>query len=250
MRCLLLLAALAASALARVEEGELAPASKRDDPMVYAINTPHDYDKEKPAPLILALHAGRGTAKQFATFLTPLAEAQGAVVACPQGFEEIIGADGYWWKVSADEVVALDRFIEHVRKSYKCDPERFYVLGLADGGELGARFTLGKDRGVRGLILLNTLWRFEGQPRPGKDLRVVVGACRDAQEKTEKLKDHAERAYKALTNVKVQALLRLYPGSSRGMFGEWEEEFRKSFEWFTGKRDWPAELAAPPPPPK
>jgi pimeloyl-ACP methyl ester carboxylesterase len=250
MRLLLAIASLAAAALAAIEEGELPPASKRDDPIVYAINTPHDFDKTKPAPLILALHAGRGTAKRFAAFFTSVAEAQHAILACPQGFEEILGGDGYWWKVSADEVAALDRFVEFVRKRYVCDPARFYVIGLADGGELAARYALSKDRGVKGLILLNILWKLEGQPKPGKDLKVVVGACREAQEKLEKLQDHAERAQKALFSAKLNVLLRLYAGASRGMFREWEEEFRKSFEWFDGKRDWPAEIAGPPPPPK
>ena len=35
------------------------------------------------------------------------------------------------------------------------------------------------------------------------------------------------------------------PGASRSFFHGWEKEFKKAYQWFEGKLDWPAELAAP-----
>ncbi|MGQ0613896.1 MAG: hypothetical protein ACT4PV_09190 [Planctomycetaceae bacterium] len=256
MRPLLLLAL--ASAVVAGEgrpgyvDGELPGARKRDPSQVYVFYAPRAYDPTQPAPLVVALHGGRGNAMQFARFLTPFAEATGSVLACPQGFEEIIGADGYWWRGSVEEMLALERFIEFAKKRYAIDPKRVTVVGLADGGELAARFALSRDREIAGLLLLNILWNYEGSIRAPKTLKVAVLASRDAEEKLAKMKDHAEKAATALQKAGLPALLRLHPSASRSFFHGWEEEFSKAHQWFLGERDWPREIQeaeAPPPPP-
>jgi len=254
-RALALLCAVSAPLLAqeakgKVIEKELAPRRKGGDPFVYAVYLATSYDARKPAPLILAIHAGRGTARRFASFLMPLAEAQGAVLVCPQGIEEIIGAEGYWWKGSKIEMAAVDRLLVVVRKRYKLDPKRFTLVGLADGAELGMRWAFAKDRGLRGLIALNFLWKSKIALHAPKSLKVCLIACRKAKEKNILLKDQAQKARKALERSKYPVVLRIMPGASRSFFYGWEKTFRKAYAWFDSKLDWPAELAKPPPPPK
>jgi len=240
----------AQDATGKVFDKELAPRRKGGDPLVYAVYLARSYTSRKPAPLILAIHAGRGTAHRFASFLMPLAEAQGAVLVCPQGIEEIIGAEGYWWKGNKSEMVAIDRLLAAVRKHYRLDAKRFTLVGLADGAELGMRWALAKDRGLKGLIALNFLWKPPGSLRAPKTLKVCLVACRKAKEKSILLKDEAEKARKALERSKYPVVLRIMPGASRSFFFGWERTFRKAYAWFNGKLDWPAELAKPPAPPK
>jgi len=257
MRLLLVLAlaggALAGEGARGLAEGELPGLKARDPALVYAFYAPRAYDPATPAPLVVALHGGRGSATQLARFLAPFAEATGAVLACPQGFEEIVGADGYWWRGTTDEMLALDRFVELAKKRYGIDPKRVTVLGLADGGELAVRYACSRDRGLAGVVLVNILWDYRGPYRAPKTLKVAVLASRDAEEKLAKLKDHAEQAAAALAKAGHPAVLRLHPGSSRSFFHGWEEDLTRAHEWFFGRRDWAREIAdaeaGPPPPP-
>jgi predicted peptidase len=243
----LLPAALFAKDIAgKVFEGVLEPLTKKGDPLVYAVYAARSYKGKKPVPLVIAIHGGRGNARHFATFLKPLAESQGAILVCPQGFEEIAGADGYWWQGNRTEMAALDRLLAHARKRFKVDPERITLVGLADGAELGMRWALGKDRGLQGVIALNFLWKLKGTLKAPKELKLVFFASRDAKEKTASLKKHAEKATKVVRNAKYPVVLRIMPSSSKSFFHRWDEEFRKAYEWFDGKRDWPKELAPPP----
>ena len=79
----------------KVVEGEI---EGKPDPLAYAVYVATTAPKDKPAPLILAVHAGQGSARQFVGFLRSLAEANGAILAGPRGLRELIGADGWWWK--------------------------------------------------------------------------------------------------------------------------------------------------------
>ncbi len=232
--------------------GELPGPKKKDPALVYACYAPRAYDPAKPAPLFVAIHGGRGTADQIAKFLTPFAEATGAVLACPQGFEEILGADGFWWQGNKQEMAAVERLIAHAQATYSIDPARISLFGLADGGELAARFAFSADRKLNGLLLLNILWDPRQKVQAPKSLKVAVFACEEAQEKVEKLKDHAERAAADIEKAGLPVVLRLHPGRSRSFFHRWETDFAHAHEWFCGTRDWKKELAdaAPPAPPK
>ncbi len=233
--------------------GELPGPKKKDPPLVYACYAPRAYDSAKPAPLFVAIHGGRGSAEQIAKFLTPFAEATGAVLACPQGFQEIIGADGYWWQGNKQELAAIERLIAHAQAAYAIDPARISIFGLADGGELAARFALSEDRKIQGLLLLNILWDQKQKIGAPKTLRVAVLACEEAQEKRESLKEHAERAVAEIGKAGLPTVLRIHPGRSRSFFHAWETDFARAHEWFCGIRDWKRELAEatpPAPPPK
>jgi len=227
----------------KVVEDELPPAKKGGEPVVYATYLATSVKADAKPGLMLALHGGRGTARQFAGFLAPAAEAEGALLVCAQGFEEIVGADGYWWKGDSKEMAALDRLVEHVRATYEVDPARFTVIGLADGAELAIKWAVEKDRGVTGVIAVNFLWKRPGAPVAPKTLKFCLIASRDAKEKLVSLAEEAEKTKEALERAKYQVVLRIVPGSSRSFFHGWEKEFRSACAWFEGRLDWPKELA-------
>jgi predicted esterase len=233
----------------KVVEDELEPESKRGDPLHFATYVATTVKADKPAPLILAVHAGRGSAKQFVGFLRSLAEAEGAILIGPRGFREIIGAEGWWWKGDRKEREALDRLLEHAKKKYNVDEKDITAVGLADGAELLAEWAFsgkGRAKELRGLILVNFLWKYSGSLSAAKDLKTVLFACREAKEKRAWLAKHAGKAELAFKRAKAPCVVRIMPGASRSFFHGWEKEFRKAYQWFEGKLDWPAELAAPP----
>lgn len=249
MRMWLVVVILAAPLSARpaqpgaVIEDELAPKRKRAAPLVYAMYAPVGHKGDKPVPLIIAVHGGRGTAKHFVGFLRSVAEANGAILAGPQGFREIVGAEGYWWKGDAADLAAIDRLIEHIKKNNKIDPKKITLIGLADGAELALKWAFAKKRDLQGVIAVNFLWKGI-TPRLQKGLKLCLFASRDAKEKRASLRAHAEKAQKALERAKMPAVLRIMAGSSRSFFHGWDREFRKAYRWFDDAFDWPKKIAS------
>lgn len=227
-----------------VKEFELPPAGRKDPAIVYAVYLPTSAKGDGPLPLILGLHGGRGTARQFASLLMSAAEAQGALLVCAQGFREVLGTDGYWWKGDPEELAMLDRLLGHVRKTLPVEPARLAVVGLADGAELGIRWAVEKDRGVRGVIAVNFLWKPPAAPKAPKGMKFCIFASRDAKEKLVSLAEQAEKARKAIAGARYPVVLRVMPGKDSSFFHGWESEFQKAFSWFDGKLDWPKELSA------
>jgi predicted esterase len=227
-----------------VTDFELPPAGKKDPTVVYCVYRATSAKGEGPFPMILALHAGTRNAHQFATYLMPVVEAQGAILVAAQGFREVVGAEGFWWKGDAEEQAMLDRLVGHARTTLPVDPKRLTVVGLFDGAELGIKWALEKDRGVRGVIALNFLWKQPGAPKaPKKDLKFCFIASKEAKDKLVSIAESAEKARKAVAGAGYAVVLRIVPGASPTLFDGWENEFRKAFEWFDGKLDWPKQLA-------
>jgi pimeloyl-ACP methyl ester carboxylesterase len=227
-----------------VADLELPSAGKKDPLIVYSVYRATSAKGDGPFPLIFALHAGTKTSNQFARFLMPAAEAQGAVLVAAQGFREIVGADGFWWKGDAEEQAMLDRLLAHVRTTLPVDPKKLTVVGLADGAELGIKWAVEKDRGVHGVIALNFLWKPPSAAKAPKELKFCLIASKDAKEKLSNLAQEAEKAKKAFAGAQYPVVLRVVPGASRTFFDGWEDEFRKAFRWFDGSLDWPKELEA------
>lgn len=226
-----------------VKEHELPPAGTKDPPIVYATYRATSAKADAKLPLILALHAGTKDARQFAAFLRPAAEAHGALLVSAQGFREVAGAEGYWWKNDAEEQAMLDRLVAHVKKTYQVDEARLAVIGLADGAELAIKWAVEKDRGVAGVIAVNCLWRPPGAAKAPKKTKFCLIASKDRKEKTVSLAEQAEKARKALAGAKYPTVLRLGPGDGTFFHG-WDREVAKALSWFDGKIDWPKEIKA------
>ena len=227
----------------KIFESDLPPVKKGGARVEYALYLPRAYKKDKPAPLVLAVHGGRATAAKMASFLKPMAERQGAILACPQAFEEFMIGDGRWWRGDKEERDALSAVLAHVKKTYSVDPTRVSVIGLADGGETAFKWAMMKDRGLSGFVMLNMLYKKPTKTRAKKTMKIYVAASEGAMVKTDNLADHARRAHKGLRMMRYSIVLRLHKGRSNSFFHGWEEEFNKAFEWFAGTRNWPKELA-------
>jgi predicted peptidase len=227
-----------------VEDHDFPAASPKDPPIVYATYLPTSAKTDEKLPMILAIHGGRGDARQFVGFLRCLAEAQGALLVGAQGFREVVGADGYWWKGDDEELVRLSRLVDHVTATMPVDPTRISVIGLADGAELGIKWAVEKDRGLKGVIAVNFLWRPPGPPKAAKTLKFCLFASKDAKEKLVSLADEAAKAEKAMSRAKYPVVLRVMPGDSRSFFDGWDRELGRALKWFDGKIDLPKELAA------
>src|SRR5262245_33636476 len=112
--------------------------------MEYALFVPSTYDKEKKAPLIVALHGLGSNPQQIMRYrgLTDLAEKHGYIVVAPMGYNS-----RGWYGVRAPRRNAGDpenlselsekdvmNVLDLVRKNYAIDPDRTYLLGHSMGG--------------------------------------------------------------------------------------------------------------------
>lgn len=105
-----------------------------------------------PVPLVLALHGGLGHGAQLESTigLDGLAEANGFVVAYPDGIGGAAGRpDARTWNAGAccgpalaqgvDDVAFLRAVIEDVTVGHEVDPGRVYLLGHSNGGMMAYR---------------------------------------------------------------------------------------------------------------
>jgi len=224
-----------------VVDHELPPAGKKDQPIVYATYRATSAKADTKLPLILAIHAGTKNARQFASFLMPAAEAQGALLVSAQGFREVVGADGYWWKGDAEEQALLDRLLEHVKKTLPVDEARISVIGLADGAELAIKWAIEKDRGIKGVIAVNCLWKPPGSPKAPKTLKFCLIASKDRKEKMVSIVEQLQKAQDLLNKAHYRTVLRIGAGEGTFFHG-WEKEVGKALAWFDEKLDWPKEI--------
>ncbi len=105
--------------------------------MPYRLFVPSKYDGSKPFPLIVALHGLGGTENSMFganyAMLDP-AEKRGYIVVAPMGYR----VDGFYGqrpdrnsRMSEADVMNV---LALVRKNYKIDPDRIYLMGHSMGG--------------------------------------------------------------------------------------------------------------------
>jgi poly(3-hydroxybutyrate) depolymerase len=112
--------------------------------MEYALFVPSKYDKEKPAPLMVALHGLGSNPQQIMRYrgLTDQAEQYGYIVVAPMGYNSSgwYGSKGpsggkgepkNLGELSEKDVMNV---LELVRKDFKIDDKRIYMMGHSMGG--------------------------------------------------------------------------------------------------------------------
>lgn len=113
--------------------------------MEYALFVPSTHDKDKKTPLIIALHGLGSNPQQIIRYrgLTDLAEKHGYIVAAPMGYNS-----SGWYGARAlvkgkgrepenlSELSEKDvmNVLEIVKKDYKIDADRIYLMGHSMGG--------------------------------------------------------------------------------------------------------------------
>jgi len=112
----------------------------------YRLYVPSTYNGSKAFPLIVALHGLGGTDDSFfdgyEKRLPPLAEQHGYIIAAPLGYR-VDGFYGSGVAASRDDATRRTRefseqdvmqVLDRVRRSYKIDDNRIYLLGHSMGG--------------------------------------------------------------------------------------------------------------------
>jgi len=112
----------------------------------YTLYIPEDYSKNKPLPLILALHGGHGQGMEYVwTWLRP-ARSRGYAVLAPKSWSNTWDFD-----MPSLDTGSVLRMLDEVTKEYAIDPARMYLTGLSDGATYGYIVGLEHNHLFRGM---------------------------------------------------------------------------------------------------
>jgi polyhydroxybutyrate depolymerase len=116
----------------------------------YVLRLPPSLGRGAPVPLVLVLHGGGGNASnaERMTGFTPLAGAEGFIVAYPEGTARGRApmltwnaghCCGYAMQNRVDDVGFLAALIDHLGRRYPIDPKRVYLTGMSNGAMMAHR---------------------------------------------------------------------------------------------------------------
>lgn len=90
---------------------------------------PETYSPDRALPLVMALHGGSGTGRQFLWSWLRDARSRGAILAAPTSV-------GGTWALMGDDADTpnLLGVLDFVRSNWAVDPERVLLTGMSDGG--------------------------------------------------------------------------------------------------------------------
>jgi len=109
----------------------------------YTLYIPSSYRKDKPMPLLMALHGRPGNAQRMVdlTSFNSRADEHGFIVVYPQGIQQywnyLHGILGY--RQHPNDSDFLLRIIDAVKSEYNIDNKRVYVTGISNGGFMAQR---------------------------------------------------------------------------------------------------------------
>lgn len=121
---------LEAAADAPHPAGGVAEYPGRDDERGgYGRYIPEYIDTAEPAPVVIALHGGRGNGPEFLWSWLPAARARGCVLIAPTAL-------GDSWAITNDDVDSpnIDRILDEVSAVQALDRSRVLLTGMSDGG--------------------------------------------------------------------------------------------------------------------
>ena len=115
----------------------------------YHIHLPPGFSKDKPAPLVFALHGGGGNGRKFDQgttqgTLTAAADKRGVVLVFPEGINKhwCDGRTEILKKKAYDDVGFISKIIDTMVKNYGIDPKRVYATGISNGGFMSVRLAM------------------------------------------------------------------------------------------------------------
>jgi polyhydroxybutyrate depolymerase len=105
----------------------------------YRLHAPPGYDGGRPVPLVIALHPypGDGLSMSEMVGLDDVAAREGFLAAYPDGVNG--GFNAFVCCGQADDVGFLRALTEHLVREWKVDPDRVYLTGISNGGDLSFR---------------------------------------------------------------------------------------------------------------
>lgn len=116
----------------------------------YHIYLPEGFNRQKSLPLVLALHGGGGTVRQFDQKLSQgqfktIANQRGVILVFPDGMNRQWN-DGRTQHLkrskSYDDVGFISKVIDRMIDDYGVDSQRVYVTGISNGGFMSVRLAL------------------------------------------------------------------------------------------------------------
>ncbi|NNF00299.1 MAG: esterase [Pyrinomonadaceae bacterium] len=116
----------------------------------YHIHLPPGFDKNKPAPLVLALHGGGGKGTKFNELtaegtLEKAADERGVVIVYPEGINRQWNDgrnDIFRRGKPKDDVGFISKLIDKMAAEYGIDRKRVYSTGISNGGFMSVRLAL------------------------------------------------------------------------------------------------------------
>jgi polyhydroxybutyrate depolymerase len=135
-----------------------------DDQRFFDLRLPEANDAAHPAPLLLVLHSGSGSASrtEYITGLTEIAVPQGYIVVYPEGL------DGDWndgrsgsfsraTRESVDDVAFLDTVVDKVAEHHHVDRNRIFITGHGGGGMMALRYACERSDRVAAVAVVDAL---------------------------------------------------------------------------------------------
>jgi poly(3-hydroxybutyrate) depolymerase len=110
-----------------------------DKERTFLLHVPASYDPGRAAPAVVALHyrPGSGTAMRELTGLDAKADAEGFLVAYPEGVGGQFNAFGCCG--AQDDVGFVKAVTARLVERWHADPERVFLAGVSNGGDLSFR---------------------------------------------------------------------------------------------------------------
>src|SRR3990167_7281010 len=116
----------------------------------YLLHPPPSHNRTSPAPLVIVLHGGGGTAERMVRLtnggLNRTADREGFLVVYPNGIDKHWndgrGADETGWRPQGETVADVgfgSALIEDRVQRQNADPPRVYVTGVSNGGQMAHR---------------------------------------------------------------------------------------------------------------
>ncbi len=109
----------------------------------YRLYVPSSLDREKPVPLVFALHGGGGNAarEEARVAYNEYAERDGWIVVYPTGVDghwnDLRGYEGFVsHREDVDDVGLIETLLEELSAEYSIDEKRVFVTGGSNGGLL------------------------------------------------------------------------------------------------------------------
>ncbi|MEO3748700.1 PHB depolymerase family esterase [Plantactinospora sp. B5E13] len=105
----------------------------------YRVHAPPSYRADQPTPLVIALHQypGSGQGLSQAIGLDEVAARENFLVAYPDGVNR--GFNALVCCGTADDVGFLSALTEHMVTTWRVDPDRVFLTGISNGGDLSFR---------------------------------------------------------------------------------------------------------------
>ncbi len=144
-----------------------AEATKVRDEDVF-VYVPDSVQRDKPAPLLVALHGGGDNPREFAAYWKDVAAERGVVVAAPRGPLRV-AQGGYSWQLLSNPRLlddaaaeqAVDRAIARAHQACKIDEKKIILGGFDQGGELAVKLVEKHPDRFAGAVTVASTYRPE-----------------------------------------------------------------------------------------